>query len=234
MSVVRVHKKNNYTVISNEIFKNKKMSLKAKGLFCTMLSLPDSWNYSLSGLESICCEGIKAIRSTLKELEKFGYLYREKIHGKDGKIGYIYHIYEDPCDCDTVLPKPCDQNGHAVNGTLLNTNNKILNINTPLTPLERGEPNTGKVNEDFEIFWKLYPKKIAKQYALKSWKRLKPSKQLQEKMMQALRWQKESEQWKRDGGKYIPNPATWLNGGYWDNEPEQDNHPIRDPYADYL
>lgn len=62
---------------------------------------------------------------------------------------------------------------------------------------------------------------MAKQYALKAWNRIKPDKALFEKMLKALREQKQSEQWRRDNGKYIPNPATWLNGGYWDNEPEQ-------------
>lgn len=94
MPVIRVHKENNYTVLSNEPLRKKGMSLKAKGMLCVMLSLPDDWNYSISGLKSICCEGSKAIRSTLKELEEFGYLCREKVHGEDGKISYIYHIYE--------------------------------------------------------------------------------------------------------------------------------------------
>lgn len=96
MPVIRVHKKSNYTVLSNEPLREKKMSLKAKGMLCVMLSLPDDWNYSISGLESICSEGSKAIRTTLKELEDFGYLYREKVHGEDGKISYTYHIYEIP------------------------------------------------------------------------------------------------------------------------------------------
>lgn len=93
------------------------------------------------------------------------------------------------------------------------------NSNTPLTPLE-GE-GASVHNQRFEIWWKAYPKKVAKQYALKAWNRIKPDKALFEKMLKALREQKQSEQWRRDNGKYIPNPATWLNGGYWDNESAQ-------------
>ena len=63
---------------------------------------------------------------------------------------------------------------------------------------------------------------MAKQYALKAWNRIKPDKALFEKMLKALREQKQSEQWRRDNGKYIPNPATWLNGGYWDNEIQEE------------
>lgn len=101
-----------------------------------------------------------------------------------------------------------------------NDKNDKNNIYTPLTPLE-GE-GASVHNQRFEIWWKEYPKKVAKQYALKAWNRIKPDKALFEKMLKALREQKQSEQWRKDNGKYIPNPATWLNGGYWDNEVQEE------------
>ena len=94
--VFRVERTKNFTVMSNHHFKNKKLSLKAKGLLSLMLSLPDDWNYNMPALKDVCCEGIKAIRSALKELESFGYLRRERIHGKDGKIEYTYYIGDVP------------------------------------------------------------------------------------------------------------------------------------------
>ena len=101
-----------------------------------------------------------------------------------------------------------------------NTRNENTRIeNTPLTPLE-GE-GASVQQQRFEIWWKENPKKVAKQYALKAWMRIKPDEKLFEKMLKALAEQKQSEQWRRDNGKYIPNPATWLNGGYWDNESAQ-------------
>lgn len=97
--------------------------------------------------------------------------------------------------------------------------------NTPLAPQEgEGVP---LIQQKFEQFWQEYPKKAAKQYALKAWMRIKPDKALFEKMLKALAEQKQSEQWRRDNGKYIPNPATWLNGGYWDNELEQPARPVQ-------
>ena len=102
-----------------------------------------------------------------------------------------------------------------------NTRNENTRIeNTPLAPQEgEGVP---LIQQKFEQFWQEYPKKAAKQYALKAWNRIKPDKALFEKMLKALREQKQSEQWRRDNGKYIPNPATWLNGGYWDNEIQEE------------
>lgn len=99
MSVIRVEKTKNYTVMSNYHFKEKKMSLKAKGLLSLMLSLPDDWNYSISGLVAICKENETAIRSALKELQQFGYVIIEKImpnKTESGRIEYVYTVLEKP------------------------------------------------------------------------------------------------------------------------------------------
>ena len=71
------------------------------------------------------------------------------------------------------------------------------------------------VSHDFETFWHTYPKKVGKDAALKSWNKAKP---FLDDVLNALYWQKESEQWKREGGKYIPNPSTYLNQGRWKDE----------------
>lgn len=92
--------------------------------------------------------------------------------------------------------------------------------NTPPTPSNEGAETAEKspVEVRFSEFWSSYPKKVGKQHALKAWSKIRPTAELHEKIMQAVEAQKRSEQWRRDNGRYIPNPATWLNGGYWDNE----------------
>ena len=57
--IIRVERTKNFTVMSNHHFKNKKLSLKAKGLLSLMLSLPDDWNYSMKGLATLSKDGIK-------------------------------------------------------------------------------------------------------------------------------------------------------------------------------
>lgn len=74
MAVVRINKTQNYTVMSNYHFKEKDMSLKAKGLLSLMLSLPDDWDYSIAGLVAICKENETEIKNILEELQKFGYI----------------------------------------------------------------------------------------------------------------------------------------------------------------
>ena len=97
MSVIRVNKTSNYTVLSNYHFKERGMSLKAKGLLSLMLSLPDDWNYSVSGLVRLSKDGKDSVMSALAELEAFGYLTRNKLTNSKGQFsGVEYNIFEQP------------------------------------------------------------------------------------------------------------------------------------------
>ena len=75
------------------------------------------------------------------------------------------------------------------------------------------------INDRFASFWSAYPKKVGKAACLKAWTKLKPNDELFDQIMRSLAWQKKSDQWTKDGGRFIPNPLTWLNQGRWDNEP---------------
>lgn len=97
MAVMRIHKTKNYTIMSNHHFKEKGLSLKAKGLLSLMLSLPEDWNYSVSGLVKLSKDGKDSVMSALGELEKYGYLHREKLTNEKGQYtGVEYNIYEEP------------------------------------------------------------------------------------------------------------------------------------------
>lgn len=72
---------------------------------------------------------------------------------------------------------------------------------------------------DFDRFWSAYPRKTAKQDALKAWRRLAPDPALLAIILTALDTHKHSDQWTRDGGRFIPHPATWLNGRRWEDAP---------------
>lgn len=100
MAVFRVNKTSDYTVISNYHLKEKRMSLKSKGLLTLMLSLPNNWDFSLKGLVALCCESERAIKTSMQELKEFGYLKIDKIPPKKGsnKFEYTYNIYERPLE----------------------------------------------------------------------------------------------------------------------------------------
>ncbi|GHU56907.1 hypothetical protein AGMMS49975_21200 [Clostridia bacterium] len=68
-------------------------------------------------------------------------------------------------------------------------------------------------------FWHEFPKNADKKRAFEAWKKINPNQTLFDAIMDGLRNQKQSEQWTKDGGQYIPNAATWLNGERWNDKP---------------
>jgi uncharacterized phage protein (TIGR02220 family) len=97
MATIRVEKSKDYTVMSNYHFKEKNMSLKAKGLLSLMLSLPDNWDYSIAGLVAICKENETSVKSALEELKQFGYvevIKKMPNETKSGRIEYDYIVFE--------------------------------------------------------------------------------------------------------------------------------------------
>lgn len=111
-----------------------------------------------------------------------------------------------------------------------NNNNNNINNTPPYNPPSGGEtptktascePKKAKDAEesvDFDRFWSAYPKKVGKQPAQKAWSKLHPDKELTEEILRAEEYQKGCDQWTRDSGQYIPNPATWLNQRRWEDE----------------
>ena len=97
MAVFRVARTGDYTVMSNYHLRDKRLSLKAKGLLSQMLSLPDDWDYTLSGLCAINLESKDAIRTAIVELERLGYIQRRQTVTESGRFaGNEYTIYERP------------------------------------------------------------------------------------------------------------------------------------------
>ena len=134
MAVIRVNKTENYTVMSNTHFKEKQMSLKAKGLLSMMLSLPTNWDYSISGLAAISKENESAIKSALSELKAFGYLVVTKKlpnETETGRIEYTYDIYELPQSKQEAEKQEIEKQGVEIQGVenppQLNTNKSITN-----------------------------------------------------------------------------------------------------------
>ncbi len=126
MSIFKIEKTRDYTVMSNYHLRDKNLSYKAKGLLSFMLSLPTDWDYSLRGLEAISKESIKAIRNILQELENNKYLIRTRMQDENGRFYYDYSIYEVPYTLHPNYQKGYADEGHTQSGLQINTN--IQNI----------------------------------------------------------------------------------------------------------
>lgn len=165
MAVFRVDKTADYTVMSNTHLREREMSLKAKGLLSLMLSLPDNWDYSIEGLVAICKESETAIKSTLGELKKFGYLDITRNRTSAGLFDYVYTVFEKP---QVVNPKvdnpptdnpptdnPSVENVGQLNTNILNT--KKENTKQSNTNKQKGVyfDNNEALNDAFKDFIKM-------------------------------------------------------------------------------
>lgn len=124
MSVFKIEKNKNYTIMSNYHLRDKRLSYKAKGMLSFMLSLPDDWDYSINGLVSLSKEGIKAVKNILKELQDNGYLIISKNRNKLGQYEYEYLIYEEPEYQKGEVGQGEVENDIQINTNIQNTNNK--------------------------------------------------------------------------------------------------------------
>lgn len=77
-------------------------------------------------------------------------------------------------------------------------------------------------SEEFDIFWKEYPRKIGKAAAWKAWKKNCPDLN---KCLATLKWQRNQEQWQDE--QFVPHPSTWLNQCRWDDEPINIEQPVK-------
>ena len=116
MAVFRVEKTKDFTIMSNHHLRNAELSLKAKGLLSLMLSLPEDWDYTTKGLAHICKDGVDSITTALKELERHGYLTRQRLRYDNGQLGDIeYTIHEKPVTLEKQEVPPKRENPRQVN-----------------------------------------------------------------------------------------------------------------------
>lgn len=107
MAVLKNKTQKNFTMISNNILRDKELSLKNRGLLCTLCSLPDGWDFSIAGLSAIIPDGKDAIRNSLFDLENIGYIKRTLTRGADGKFVSEIEVFSE-----RTAPKntPCRNN----------------------------------------------------------------------------------------------------------------------------
>ena len=149
MKLIRVKKDNNYSIINNEFIFNKNMSLKAKGLLCHILALPNDWTLYVEEVSKWHRDGKSSIYSAFKELTANGYMKREQIRDKAGKIiKWEYIIFEKPFTNyqDVDIPDVDNQQ-------LLNTD---IKLNTNKSKIEKDYPLD--LNEDAWASWKEFRK----------------------------------------------------------------------------
>ena len=202
MPLIRGHHTfdDHFTQIPNDWVRDSRLTLKAIGLLTQLMSHRPGWNMSVSSLARFNKTGVGTIKSAVEELELNGYLKRseKQEHNEDGTFADFVWTTADPFqNPDTVKPVSGKQD----------TKNTITKEQQPI---KNKQENT--VNDSFDTFWLLYPKRIAKADALKAWKQATKKKTADE-LIALTKAYSES---KLPDMTYIPYPASWLNKGLYE------------------
>ena len=172
MDIVRVIKSKDYTTICNRIFKDRRLSLKAKGLLAMLLSLSNHWELSIKGLIVILKEGESAIRSTINELIENGYVERERVKNEKGVIiGINYTVFESPKLNSPRLGFPNVDNQVQVSNKLSNyQSNKANSKNQFFDEVMNFKDYSKTMLTDFFEYWSEPTKKgVLKKDTMKTW-----------------------------------------------------------------
>lgn len=222
MSIIRAPRpEGNFYLLSKHISEDRRLSWGARGMLVFLLGKPDHWKVSPAHLRGETAESTKptgrdGIYRLLDELISAGYVRRDQPRSETGVLGEVSYLVSETPLPDLPYPAgPLPARPHTANPTLVSIEGKqVLNKATSTE-----EPTvTSDAAEGFEQFWKLYPKKKGRKDAVKAWAKLKPNDELRQTLITALGSHCLSEDWTKDGGRYIPNASTWLNGERWTDE----------------
>ena len=222
MSIIRAaRKERGFAIIDNSVLQDNRLSMRGLGLLVRLLSRPDNWetnSYSLSR-EFDC--GREQIRTVLRELHELGYMRLSKYQNEKGQWMSQWFVFEEPeKQQQELIP---EDNSPEPGNRVLGRPDAITKTEykEPIPTIKQQNPRASLADgggENFDAFWSAYPKKAGKDAAKKAFAKRKFDEQAFAKVMSALNEQKASEQWQKDGGQFIPHPATWLNQGRFDDE----------------
>ena len=203
---------NQFTQIHNAWVRDPNLSYKAKGLLTYLLSHEIGYTITIGQIIRESDDGKQSVRSALEELIKAGYLETKRTTDARGYNAGLAYFIKDPAN-------PKSENPTLDNPTL--DNQTALENNLTKKTIKQENP----VDDSFETFWLLYPKKVAKADALKAWKQVLKKKTADE-MIGLTKAYSES---KLPDMTYIPYPASWLNKGLYeavDETPRAVSKPI--------
>ena len=145
---IKRYKSSNHVTINNSIMKERDVTLKAKGLYALIMSLPDDWDFSIKGICAITKENYTAVNAAIKELIDAGYCRRERIKEKGKFVGCNYEFSEVKIGSphsgflNVENPHVENLNNNNINSTINSPlNNNISSINTP----DKKEKNNNKL-----------------------------------------------------------------------------------------
>lgn len=155
MAKITVKKTKDYSIVSNKVLRDTNLSMKARFLLVFMLSLADTWEYSVAGLAKAVGCGRDAITSGLQELEANGYLERNRSRDEKGRLKEMeYVLYEEPpkesiqSEDEHVQENPMEEKSAQANQAQINTNITNTNLNKYQEEEERAREDAATADVD--------------------------------------------------------------------------------------
>lgn len=200
-------------------------------VWVTMLAMADSGGRVLAAIPGLAKRAAVSIEATKKALGKFlapDEYSRDKEH--DGRRireidgGWLllnYGKYREARNDD-------ERKAYMREYMKQYRKQHVNNVSENKPPLAKEEADIEADREEekekkkysvaFLAFWDAYPKKQAKGAAWKRWQQSRAEFPAIDVLIESIKKQAATEQWRKDGGAYIPNPATWLNSAGWEND----------------
>ena len=226
-----------------EVFSDDRLSKTDIRVLGTILSFRDKqtnvcWP-SRKQISERCGIPETKISVATKRLVDLGWLIKEGSGGRSMHCNYrltvpdLVTVYDDETVTDSVTvtdsgTKTVTDSVTGIKQTIQQTIEQTITPYSP--PRKKTHPEKTKTESPsddglmcrsetaFDRFWDAYPKKVGKEAAHNAWKRIKKPHDILSTILQTIVWQRESEQWTKERGQFIPNPATYLNQGRWMDE----------------
>ena len=220
MSIIRSPRlESNFSIISNSVIRDSRLSYKARGILLEILSRPDNWSVSADSLARSGQEGRHSILSALKELREAGYLRTEKLRDEKGMFKTISIVYDTPKLGLTEVGLPDlgqPEAGYQESDNL--TSLEVLSKKDCKEVLIKKDLEIKDLSPseiDFEQFWNIYPRPTAKGAARIAFSKALKKASLEKILSGASRL---SDDPNLDPA-FTPHPSTWLNQERWDDGP---------------
>ena len=213
MSIIRSPRlESNFSVISNAVIRDSRLSYRARGVLLEILSRPDNWRVSGDSLARSGKEGRDAILTALKELRDCGYIRMVKTRNEDGTFETTNYVFDTPQD---VVPRPENPTTASVEPPYPEkpaTGKPGLDNQGSLEELSKKNLDT---NTEFDLFWNVYPRKVAKKSAEAAFAKAIKHTPFALILSGAGRYANDPNRVEA----YTAHPATWLNAHRWLDDP---------------
>lgn len=148
-TIFRVERTGNFTVMSNMHLKDRRLSFKSKGLLSVIFSLPPDWKYTLTGFAKIAADGVESVKSTIKELERYGYVSRHQTRDERGRMSVNeYLVYENPQENPDYVPD--EDFANAFVGSTAVEKKDVETVEKTVENIEKSSVKTAN-SEDFSL-----------------------------------------------------------------------------------